>query len=166
MTMRQGFNTVKIYPAGGEGADINGAGLDGDWCNLAHFRRVLVRIKTRTLGGNSALTLQQGTSNAGAGAKALGFAEVLVNADYSTPASDHENTAVTANSHTLLTSGTDTQEHIAEIRAGSLDVQGGFTHFRARLSDPSAAAIIDAMDYIFLDPVNPGDGILTADITA
>ena len=152
MSMKQLVNTTKAYPAFAP-VDINGAGADGDWVHFGHWKRIKTIIITASLGGTSNLTFQQASDNAGTGAKTLGFTTLKRNAAYTTDDA-RSDVAVTSDSHAMLTATGTLQVIEVEHRASELDVAGGFTHMRVRLSDPSAAALVAAI-YEFGDPAYP-----------
>lgn len=142
------------FEAGVAPIDITGAGADGDWVSMAHGRRLGILILTGTwAGGTSAVTLQQATSNAGAGAKALTPTEYFIKTGNGA-ASPWVRTAIVAGTFNLSAAQ---KVILIEVDATELDVNGGFTHVRARVATPGANADLVAIAYVWIDLREDGE---------
>jgi len=125
--------------------DTTGAGQDGDWVNLKHFRKLVGIIQQGAwAGGTPAVTFQQASDNAGTGAKALDI-EYYYQGTHGTDdayaktaiSSDTFNLPNTANTITMV-----------EIHAQDLDINNGFTHVRMRVASPGANADLISALYL------------------
>lgn len=133
------------------------AANDGDWVSLKNYDHLaIVIIKD---GGTAAedpdFTVQQATSVAGAGAKALNFTRVDKKqaADVLTVG---EFTKVTqAASNTYDADGTSAEDEmivVIEFDAQDLDIANGFDCVRLQIPDVGAAAQLAAAIYILTGP--------------
>lgn len=113
--------------------DITGAGADGDWVKFTGQRMIVALHCGAWAGGTSAVTLQQATSAAGAGAKTLGFTKRFLRAQGGLLVE----TAVAANTFNLDTAN---DLVLIEIDADQLDVNGDFAYVRVRAASPGANA--------------------------
>lgn len=135
--------------------NITGAGADGDWVSMKHWRKLAIVIEQGAwAGGTSAVTLQQASDNAGTGAKALSFEK------------KYEGTALTDDVlfEVAVTSGTfnlDTANkyHLIEVLASDLDTINDFTHVRVRLGTPGVNADVVGAIYILYDGDYAGDPV-------
>ena len=133
--------------------DATGAGQDGDWINLKHYRRVLVVIQQGAwAGGTPAVTFEQAKTAAGGSSKALGYTErwnatALTNDVPAkvTVTSDTSNLANAANGLMLV-----------EFHQQDLDVANNFTHMRVRIATPGSNADLVAAFYILGNPAHAG----------
>ena len=133
--------------------DITGAGVDGDWVSMAHGRRLCIVIVTGAwAGGTSAVTVEQATDNAAAGAKALTITEYWQKTAHGA-ASKFARTAIVAGTFNLSAANKIT---VIEIDQADLDVSGGFTHVRLRLATPGANADLVGAYYVWEDVVYGG----------
>lgn len=147
MLSRKLLSTLLIE-GGGAPKDITGAGLDGDWVHVKDARALLILLLTGAwAGGTSAVTLEQATDNAGAGAKALAFTERFEKTGYGAT-SPWVRSAVTANTFDLAAAN---KVVAIEIDAAELDVNADFCYVRARAATPGANADLLAMAYLFGD---------------
>lgn len=142
------IENLKVVPAFVP-IDTNGAGADGDWVNLRYFRRILTVIQQGAwAGGTPAVTFEQATSAAGAGAKALGYSERW---DGTALTDDIlAKTAVTSDTSNLANAANGTMQ--VEHSAKDLDIANGFTHMRVRVATPGANADLIAAFYVLGDP--------------
>ena len=140
--------------------NITGAGADGDWVSMAHARRLGILLLTGAwAGGTSAVTLEQATSAAGAGAKALGLTEYFIKTGYG-GASAFARTAVVSDTFNLSAAS---KVILIEVDAAQLDVNGGFSHVRVRAASPGANNDYLAIGYVWIDAREAGDPADLAD---
>lgn len=110
--------------------NITGAGADGDWIKFTG-QRVLIELHTGAwAGGTSAVTLQQATSAAGAGAKALGMTRM-----WKKTTGLFAETAVASDTFDLDTANA---VYLIEVDAAELDVDNDFAYLRVRAASPGA----------------------------
>lgn len=132
--------------------DITGAGFNGDWVHLKHWRRALVVLQSGAwAGGTAAVTLEQATDASGTSGKALAFAYQYV----STALTSDVPTKTTVTSNTFNISAAN-KLHVIDLHAQDLDIANGFTHFRAVVATPGANADLLACLYILGDGVYSG----------
>ena len=120
-----------------------GAGANtGDWFDMTAYERIVFIVETGagTAAQDAVLTLQQATSNAGGGAKALTFTDIYekTGADLHAIA-DYTRTTQTA-AATFTTVGEDESQTIIEFQRSDLD--DGFSHVQLSIPDTGAAAMI------------------------
>lgn len=129
--------------------DTTGAAVAGDWVNLKNYRRAAILIaKGAWAGGTPAVTLNQATSAAGAGSKALAFTWQYKGTALT--ADQLSKNAVTSNTFNLA--ATANEYHVIEIHCQDLDQANGFNYFQAAVASPGANADLIAMIYILGDP--------------
>lgn len=133
--------------------NITGAGADGDWVSMAHGRRLAIILLTGAwAGGTSAVTLEQATSAAGAGAKALSLAEYWSKTGYGAT-TVFARVAVAGDTFNLSAAN---KVHVIEVDAAELDVNAGFTHVRVRAASPGANNDYLAIAYVWIDARETG----------
>jgi hypothetical protein len=129
--------------------DTTGAAVAGDWFNLKYYGKVaFVIMQGAWAGGTPAVTLEQATSAAGAGAKALAFTKrwskvALTGTVFAETAvtSDTFNLPATANTVTVV-----------EVDAEELDTDNGFTYVHIAVASPGANADLIAVLALLGDP--------------
>lgn len=131
--------------------DTTGAGQDGVWVSLKHYRRLAIILVTGAwAGGTSAVTLEQCTAagDANSDAKALAFTQYLKAYDTDdTP--DDAGAVVTVSSNTY-TIGDNANVQVIEVRAEDLDINNGFSFVRVRTATPGANAdLIAGVYYLY-----------------
>ncbi len=123
--------------------DLATGANNGDWVNMENVERlvVLVLADAGTAGEDPVVTLNQATSNAGAGSKALNFTKVYekVGAQAST-GTYTKVTQAAANTYTNAAAGEAENLFGIEILPEMLDVAGGFTHVQVAIPDTGATA--------------------------
>lgn len=132
------------------------AANDGDWVCVRDYGKLVVLLYKGigTAGEDPTLTIEQATSAAGAGAKALNFTTVYKKqaaTDLQTTAAWTKVTQASGNTFTH----TDLAEQAAiigiEFDAEDFDTNGGFLFARGRVADVGAAAQIGGLCYILCD---------------
>lgn len=129
--------------------DTTGAGQDGVWVSLKHYRRLAVILLTGAwAGGTSAVTLEQATDASGTSAKALAFTKYLKAYDTDdTPDDAGAVVAVTSNTYTI---GDNANVQVIEVRSEDLDINNGFAFVRVRTATPgSNADLIAGVYYLY-----------------
>lgn len=140
--------------------DTTGAAANGDWYNLAKYGRIVFVIAQGAwAGGTPAVTLEQATSAAGGGGKALSFTTryhkvaltgtVWVKAAVT---SDTFNLPATANTM-----------HAIEVDAAALDTNNDFQYARVVVASPGANADLIAIIAILGDAAYPDQVALLTD---
>lgn len=130
--------------------DMQTAANNGQWVAMKNISRLLcVLLKAAgTSGDNPVFTLQQATSNAGAGAKALNFtrARTKIGAIASTP---QWTIATQAAANTYTPTSAASQAVIAvEVVATDLDMANGFNFVQLSIPDTGSNAQLGAAFYI------------------
>lgn len=137
--------------------DTTGAAVAGDWVSMKKYRKACIIIMQGAwAGGTPAVSLDQGTSAAGADSKTLGLTEywqgtALTDDVLARTAveSDTFNLPATANTFTVL-----------EIDVSDLDKDNGFAYFNLDIASPGANAdLISAVAILYdgdeiSDPIN------------
>lgn len=160
----------RIFPVlAGEPADINGAGLTGDYISLKNWGRVLVVLAMGdgTASNDVDLLCYQATDVSGSDAKVLNALETgriyrIQGADYAAYAALTGSTfvwsKVTQATADEQYTPTDNGEAVGiiclELRREDLDTTNNFDCIRVDLSDPSASKICTLL-YILGDPDYP-----------
>lgn len=122
---------------GGGPIDITGAGLSSDWVNLSKCHRLAVIFQQAAwAGGTSAVTLEQATDASGTGGKALAFTKRWLGTGLTDD--NYTETAVTSNTFTLP--ATANTVNLLSVDSSELDIDGGFTWFRAVCATPGSNA--------------------------
>lgn len=130
--------------------DMQTAANNGQWVNMKSINRlVCVLIKAAgTAGDNPVVTLQQATSNAGAGAKPLTFtrARTKIGAIGSTP----QWTIVTQSAANTFTPVSAASQAVlaVEISANDLDLTNGFSFVQLSIPDTGTNPQLGAAFYI------------------
>ena len=138
-----------VVEAGVVPQDINGVAVDGDWLSLKNYRRLQIILQQGAwAGGTPAVTLEQATDVAGAGAKALSFTERW----HQVGLTGTEFTKATVTSDTFNLPNTANTTNILVINAEDLDVAGGFDCVRVRVASPGANADLLSVEYILTEP--------------
>lgn len=120
--------------------DTTGAGQDTAWMKASKSRKIRFFIATGAwAGGNAAVTLEQATDVAGAGAKALAMAKYFTNTKADDTMSE---VAVVANTFNV---GVANKLYIIEVLANDLDINNGFDYIRCRTATPGANADLIAI---------------------
>ena len=130
--------------------DLQSAANNGQWISMKHVTRlVCVLFKgAGTAGDNPVVTLQQATSNAGAGAKALTFTRIRtkIGAIASTP---QWTIATQAASNTYTPTSAASQAMIAvDIQSTDLDLMNGFNFVQLSIPDTGSNPQLGAAFYI------------------
>lgn len=135
--------------------DLQGAANQatiGDWINLEeHHRCAVIFMKNiGTAGDDPILVLQQATSAAGAGAKALTFSviyrkESTVAAGLKTVAQWTRTQQTAATSYTNDTSAESELFWVVDIKSAELDVDNGFKFVNATVADVGGNAQLGAL---------------------
>lgn len=133
--------------------DMQAAANTGDWFNMGPFRKVIAVLfkAAGTAGDDPVITLEQATSNAGAGNKALNFTTIYSKVGTLTGVGTFTKvTQAAANTYTDATSA-EAQAIIAiEIDASDLDVANGFTHIQMSVADVGGNAQLGCAFYLGL----------------
>lgn len=123
----------------------------GDWFNMKPFRKVLAVLykAAGTAGDDPVITLEQATSNAGAGNKPLNFTTVYSKVGTLTGVGQFTKiTQASANTYEDETSA-EAQAIIAiEIDADDLDTANGFTHIQMSVADVGSNAQLGCVFYL------------------
>lgn len=128
--------------------DSTGAAQAGDWYNLKYYGKIVFIIAQGAwAGGTPAVTLEQATSAAGAGAKAVAFTKRWTKVALT--GTVFAETAVTANTFNLP--ATANTINVLEVNAEDLDVTGGFNFVHVAIASPGAAADLIAVVVILGD---------------
>ena len=155
-TMHETVQTVVAVPP----VNTTGAAQTGVWASLKDGARATIQIITGAwAGGTSAVTLQQATSAAGAGAKALGMTSYWLNSDHTASAVTLTKTAIVANTFNL-TSANDIC--VIELDASDLDVTNGFCYFQVLTASPGANADYVTAVYHITQPRIQGQDMVNA----
>lgn len=119
-------------------ADVNGAGISGDWFNLKYYRKItFVLLQGAWAGGTPAVTLEQATSNTGAGAKALEFTKRWSKTALAATSVFAE--SVVSNNAFNLTTTPNTMT-VLEVDAEDLDNNNNYAYVRLVVASPGAFA--------------------------
>lgn len=142
--------TEEIQIAGMEPRDLAAAAQSGDWVGLKEYDHLAV-VVIKAAGAaaeNATLTVEQATSNAGAGAKALNFTRVdrKEAADIETVGEFTKVTQAAANTFTL--DGDSEGIYVVEFDGQDLDIAGGFAYVRATFGDVGVTAQLAAVVYL------------------
>lgn len=131
--------------------NTTGASQTGAWISLKNYRRLVWAIMQGAwAGGTPAVTLQQATSSAGAGAKALAFTEYWQS---TTSSNVYTKTAVVSNTFNLPNQANTLT--LIEITEQDLD-SGGFAYVQLNIASPGANADLVAVLAIPCDPTWAG----------
>lgn len=115
--------------------DTTGAAVAGDWYNMKHYGTAVFIIQQGAwAGGTPAVTLEQATSAAGAGAKALAFTKRFTKVAIT--GAGLVETAVVSNTFNLP--NTPNTMNVLEVNAEELDTEGGFTYVHVAIASPGA----------------------------
>ena len=150
---------VQIVPAQAAGpADINGAGVTGDYVSLKNYDRVLILIYAGdgSAGGDLTVDIYQATDVSGTDAKVLNALEtgrIYTKQNASSFAAvgqwTKETQATADEEYTDATSGEQVNLWALEVMASDLDVDNGFDCFRADLADPGAAKVVGMLYVLY-----------------
>lgn len=125
--------------------DTTGAGADGDFVSLKHYRNLVAIIQQGAwAGGTPAVTMEQATDASGTGAKAL----TIENYYQGTALTDdaYAKTAISSNTFNLpATANTIT---MIEVHQQDLDMNNGFCFVRVRVATPGANADLISALYL------------------
>lgn len=146
----------------GAPADINSAGITGDYVSFKNYRRctVLCIMGDGTSSNDVDMLLYQATDADGGSAKVLDALETgriytMYGADFAAYAALTAWTKVTQATADEQYAPTDNGESVGimalELQSTDLDVDNGFDWFRCDLSDPAASKVC-ALIYLFHDP--------------
>lgn len=125
--------------------DTTGAGQDGDWVSLKHYKRcAIVLMQGAWAGGTSAVTVQQASDASGTGAKALTI-EYYYQGTFAT---DDAYAKTTISSNTFNLPATANTFTLLEIHQQDLDMNNGFCFIRVRTATPGANADLIAGLYL------------------
>lgn len=130
--------------------DMQTGSNTGQWVSMKNITRLVCVLykASGTAGDNPVFTLQQATSNAGAGAKALNFtrARTKIGAIASTP--QWTIASQSASNTYTPTSAANPALIAVEIQAGDLDVSNGFTFVQLSIPDTGTNAQLGTAFYI------------------
>lgn len=113
------------------------------WASLQNYNAIQIWIKWKNAASGatgSAITVNQGKSNAGANSKALAIDTVWLSNDTANSVSLTQ-TAVTSNTFTTNTTASRTGMAFLEIRADRLDIANGFDHVQVGLADATNTTV-------------------------
>lgn len=135
MTSRSAKLVERLIPeSAGAPADINGAGIDGDFNRLGLTgQRALVLITTGAVGAAAAVTLKQATDAAGTGEIALGFTRMWEKDAVAD--GKFAETAVVGNTFNIAAN------KLYAIEVDASDLADTMTHFGCDVADPGAATL-------------------------
>lgn len=137
--------------------DMSAAANDGDWVSLENFRSCLVVLykAVGTAGQDPTLTIEQATSAAGGGAKALNFTRVHSKQAATNLQGTGQFTKVeqaAANTYTHTDGAEQAALWVVEIQSDDLDKANDFKFIRGRVADVGAAAQLGSLLYILGNP--------------
>ena len=140
--------------------DAAGEHVTGDWVSLKNWDRVICVLMggVGTAGQDPVLTIEQATTNAGGGAKALTFDTIYrkqAATDLLSTGVWAETAQTAAGTYTNTDAAEQVKIHCVEIKATDLDVDGGFDHIRMTIPDVGGAAQLGAGLYILCGPRYP-----------
>lgn len=152
------LSTMQLVPAIVP-VDLAGGANDGDWVSLAQYETVIFVVMTAvgTAGDDATITLNQATSAAGAGSKALAVIDEIYQKQAADIATIGQYTQVTqAAAETYVdAAGAEAQQLIAiEVPRNLLDVNNGFEYVQLAIADVGANAQLGAALYILTNPRN------------
>ncbi len=146
--------------------DLAVAGLTGDFVSLSNYNHVAILYSAGVgaAGQDPTITVQQATSNAGAGAKPLTFTELYQKeaVDIQTVGQFTKITQAAANTYISLTGGESEQVILIEFDAAALDVDNGFDHVQVAVDDPGATTKLAVCHYLLTQPRNAEEPALSA----
>jgi hypothetical protein len=129
---------------------------DGDWVSLARYHRCTVVLfkGAGADGEDPTLTIEQATTNTGTGAKALPFTRIHVKqgADLFAIGQYTLVTQAAAATYTQSDAGQAQAIWMVDFKSTELDVDGGFTHIRARVADVGNTSQIGGILYLLREP--------------
>lgn len=136
--------------------NLSTAANTGDWVSLEKYGGVACVIfkAAGTAGDDPTFTIQQATSNAGAGAKDLTFTRIdsKENADITTIGTFTTTTQAAAATYTNATLAEAEAIIVIDIQADMLDMANGFTHVNISCDDPGTNSQIGGGLYILYAP--------------
>lgn len=146
--------------------DLAVAGLTGDFVSLAQFNHIAIVYQAGVglADQDPTITIEQATSNAGAGAKALTFTELYQKeaVDITTVGQFTKITQAASNTYQSTTGGESEQLIIIEFDAAELDVDNGFDHINVAVSDPGATVKLASVLYVLTEPSYAEEPALSA----
>lgn len=137
--------------------DMAAAANNGDYVSVANFKHIAVVHfgAVGAAGEPPTLTIQQATSAAGGGVKALNFTRVDVKQAATNLQGTAQFTTVTqaaGNTYTSASNGDKARLWVVEFDADELDVDNGFKFIRATIADVGATAQLGCVLYILTEP--------------
>lgn len=121
--------------------DINGAGLDGAYVNMKNAAHIAIVIQLGVTGAATTLTVEEHTTNSGAGtAIAFNYRKE------DTAAGDTLEALAAATLSGIALTTNDGVFYVVELDA--IELTAGSPWIRARLSDPSAATLAAISAYL------------------
>lgn len=132
--------------------DTTGAAQNGLWVSMAKYNRatVIIAVGNQTTISTPAVTLEQATSSAGAGGKALSFDwKVTSTAALSQSNDTYTRAAVSSDTFNLV--ATDNMLYMIDIRDTQLDIANDFKYFRVAIASPGANACPICVLYVLYD---------------
>lgn len=137
--------------------DLSAGANDGDWVSLEQYRRCLVVLygAAGTAGDDPTLTLEQATSAAGGGAKALTFTDIFRKQAATSLLAVGQYTKTVqaaAGSYTEATAAEQALIWVVEVDARDLDHANGFKFIRGRVADVGTNAQLGALLYVLGEP--------------
>lgn len=137
--------------------DLQTGANSGDWVDFSNYRRCLVIFYAAigTAGDDATVTINQATSNAGAGSKALAF-ESIYEKEGSTALSAIAQFTVQSQSasetYVSTTGGENEQLVCIEIADTDLDLDGDFSHVQISVADIGTNPQLGCALYLLFEP--------------
>lgn len=149
-------NIVEFFPA----VALDGGANTGDWISLANYKHVAIVFQSGvgTAGDDPTITIQQATSAAGGGAKALNFTTIFrkqAAVSLAAVGAWTRTTQAAANTYTNATSAEEDSLWVVEFDADQLDVDLGFKFIQCSVADVGNNAQPGACLAILTEPRYP-----------
>lgn len=130
--------------------NTTGAAQSGLWVNMKYYNRCeIIILQGAWAGGTAAVTVNQATSNAGAGSKAVAFGFTYRGTGAQASGNDQlVKTTVTSNTFNLATAN---QYFVIGIHAQDMDINNGFVWLQVATASPGANADLVAAVYVLYD---------------
>lgn len=132
----------------------NPSGVSPQWVSMKNYNRLSIIVMTANdgTGAASAITVNQATSVAGAGSKAVAFTAEDQVADVSA-GDTFTNTAVSSNTFNTSATASKNGIYVIEVRASDLDQANSFAYVQVGIGN-NAHSVIAAL-YVLRDPRFP-----------
>jgi len=141
--------------------DLSTGANNGDWVSMANYKHLAIvfAASVGTAGQDPTITLNQATSAAGAGSKALSVITAgyhkTATTDLSGTAAFTKATQAAGNTFTVASSANKDKLWVVEIDADMLDTDNGFSFVQAAVADVGANAQLGYLLYILSQPRYP-----------